>query len=138
MELSRSQGWSGVLRIAKINLYLFYQGGKHRFFGKARLRVTTNIDGAVSRDNDHGNFRVCSVDMFGQFQPIHAIHAKVGNEKVKLFSLKLVQRVLRAVSGHGTKALHLENLAAQACQYLMVIHKENRFHSVPSVNLKPM
>src|SRR4051794_37230740 len=69
------------------------------------------------------------MDLLGQFQSIHAFHPEVRDQNVEVILAEFFQRLIGVIGGDGTITLHLQYLAAQACQHLMVVDKEDGFHN---------
>ena len=66
---------------------------------------------------------MAGMDMFCQFQPIHAIHPEIGDYDIEFPTLELFQCVRAAVGGDRPKALGFQNLATQASQNFVIINK---------------
>ena len=97
---------------------------------KAGVHVFAAVHWAVAGDDDDRHIGPLSADLACQFQSVHAFHAKVSDQDVEVLLLELLQRVRSVVGGYGFIALHFQDFAAQACQYLVVINEQNGFHRV--------
>src|SRR5215831_5635118 len=69
------------------------------------------------------------MDFAGQFQAVHSFHAKVGDQNVEIVFLELFQRLFSVAGADGTVPLHLQNLATQPCQDLVIVDKEDGPHA---------
>ncbi len=95
---------------------------------QTRGNVLAAFDRTIAGNDNHGNARLFFVDFAGEFQAVHALHAKVGDEDIKILVFEFPQSFLSVVCAHGTIALHLEDLATESCQDFMIVNKKDGFH----------
>src|SRR5262249_40159960 len=84
---------------------------------------------AIAGNDDDGDFRMLFVDFAGQLHAVHAFHAKIGDQDVKVIFFELAQSIFAAVRADRTVTLHSQDFAAQVGQNLVIIHEEDRPHT---------
>jgi len=130
--ICRLRGMHGLSRLAlsEVELDFFEQGGEELLFLQAGVHVFAAIDRAITGDDNHGHAWILLVYLLRQFQTIHAFHAKIRDQDVKLFFAEFIQRIGGAVCRDRPVALHFQNFATQSCQHLVVIDEQDSFHEV--------
>ena len=91
--------------------------------GKAGIGHVAGFDGTIPGDQNDGNLRISGVDLAGQFQSIHAFHLPIRHQNIELLLAESLQGVGGVVGADRPVALHLEDLAAQPGQHLVVVDK---------------
>src|SRR4051794_13859768 len=117
-----------AVALAEEEADLLQQRREEVFFLQKRVYFFAGIDRAVAGHDDHRRLRALVMDLLGELEAVHAFHAKVGDQDVEVVLAELFQRLFGVVSGDGAISLHLQDLAAQSCQHLMVVYKEDGFH----------
>src|SRR4051794_17241514 len=107
---------------------LLQQCREEVFFLQKGIYFFAGIDRAVAGHDDDRRLRALIVDFLRELESVHPFHAEVGHQDVEIVLAELFQRLFGVVSGDGAITLHLQNLAAQSCQHLMVVYKEDGFH----------
>ena len=70
-----------------------------------------------------------------ELQAVHAFHAEVCNQDIEVLLVEFLQRVAGVIGADCPIALHLQDLAAQARQNLMIIDEKYRFHFAGSFSI---
>src|SRR3954468_22391031 len=117
-----------AVALAEEEADLLQQRREEVFFLQKRVYFFAGIDRAVAGDDDHRRLRALVMDLLRELETVHAFHAEVGHQDVEIVLAELFQRLFGVVSGDGAISLHFQDLAAQSCQHLMVVYKEDGFH----------
>src|SRR5258708_3434756 len=121
------------LYFAQEHFDLIQKGGKESFFLQAGDSVFAAVHGSIAGRDNVRNIRMFLMDLAGQFQAVHAFHAKVRYQDAKVILLELAESVRSAVGADGAVALHFQGFTAQCCQHLVIIDEEDGFHNYLSI-----
>src|SRR5579859_2531091 len=117
-----------VFVLAQEQLDFIQQGGEEIFFLQASRDFVAAIHWSISGNDDDRYGRVPFMDFASQFQSVHAFHAEIGYQEIKILFFKFPQGIGGVERAHGTVTLHFQNFAAEPRQYFMIVNEQDGFH----------